>query len=512
MAEKGQYNNKRIAKNTLFLYIRMLFVLAISLYTSRVVLQVLGITDFGIYNVVAGFITLFSFLNTSLVGAIQRFYNYEKSVQGEDGVTKVYNASLIIQICLATIVFVLLETFGLWYLNNVMVIPKDRMFAAKILYQASVISSIIVIVQIPFSAAVVSFEKMDFYALVGIIDVVLKLVIVLILPFLFFDNLIAYGILLLIITIIDFLLYFIYSKRKFRALFFNRFYLEKRLFKSMLSFSGWNFVGTFSNLAFSQGLNLLLNFFFGPVVNAARGIATMVMNALHGFSINITVAFRPQLVESYANEDYSKTRQIMYSESKICYLMLFFLAVPIIIEINYILHLWLGDNVPDNTEIFTVLILIQMLFSSFNPAFTQVTHASGKLKKFQIITSIISLSVLPVSYVILKMGAEAYSVFIVSIVLTIISAFACMFLVKQVFRYSIRDYCFKVLLPALIITILSPIVPILISVLMPQSFIRLCIVIISSVICTCLWSYVILLDYKEKRFVIEKVSHFVKRK
>lgn len=512
---QGNYNNRRIAKNTMFLYIRMIFVLIISLYTSRVILKVLGVTDFGVYNVVAGFITMFSFLNTSLVSAIQRFYNYEKSIQGEVGVTKVYNTALLIQVSLALLVLFLLETFGLWYLNNVMVIPVDRIVASRWLYHASVLSTIVVILQIPYSAAIVSFEKMDYYAVVGIVDIVLKLAIVLLLPFFPYDKLVVYGILLLVVSIIDFLLYFVYSKKYFKTIYFYKKYIERKMFKSMLSFSGWNFVGTFATLAYSQGLNLLLNFFFGPIVNAARGLASMVMSAIHGFSINITVAFRPQLVESYANRDYNKTHQIMYSESKICYLMLFLLVVPVILEINYILHLWLGEEVPENTEIFTILILIQMLVSSFNPAFTQITHAVGRLKNFQIVTSIIALSVVPISYIVLKLGAEPYSVFVVSIFLTMITLFACMLLVKQIFNYSIRDYSRSVLLPSALISLFSPVLPLLIHILLPQSFLRLTLVTIVSIICTCILSYFLLLDFRERTFAKEqfyKVSHSIKQK
>ncbi len=272
--------NSRIARNTLFRYVRMFFAMVVALYTSRVLLQTLGVVDFGVNNVVAGFVTMFSFLNSSLTGAIQRYYNFEKSTQGAEGIGKVYHTSMLIQVSMAIIVFVLLEGFGVWYLNNVMVIPEDRMLAANILFQCSTVSLLFLIISIPYSAAIMSFEHMDYYAIVGVLDVVLKLVIVLILPYLGSDKLITYASLLFLISIINFLLYFVYARRKFDALRL-RGERDKSLLKSMLVFSGWNFFGTFSNVVYQQGVNLLLNFFFGPVVNAARGISAYVSQALH---------------------------------------------------------------------------------------------------------------------------------------------------------------------------------------------------------------------------------------
>lgn len=502
--------NNRIAKNTLFLYIRMLFVLIVSLYTSRVVLNTLGVVDFGVFNVVAGFVTMFSFLNTSLVGAIQRYYNYEGAKYGDEGIRNVYNTALFIQSLLAIIVVLLLETFGLWYVNNVMVIPVDRLDVAKFLFHTSVLSTAIVIMQIPYSAAVVSFEKMDYYAVVGIIDVILKLLIVIALPYLPYDKLFVYALLSLLIAVADFLLYFIYSKRHFVALRFKRMF-DRTLFRSMLSFSGWNVVGTFSTMAYTQGLNLLLNFFFGPIVNAARGVAAQVMNAIHGFSINITVAFRPQLVESYAKGNYGKTRQFLFIESKICFIMLLLLSLPVILEIKYILHLWLGDAVPEYTEIFTVLVLVQMLMSAFNPAFTQISHATGKVKLFQLATSALALLILPLSYFVLKTGAEPYSVFLVTIVMTLATLFVCMLVVKKIFPYSIREYCVQVLFPCLMVSVLVPVLPLLICYYMEPSFIRLLIVVGVCSILIIFLSYLIILRAKEREVVKGYVRGLIKR-
>lgn len=495
--------NRRIARNTFYLYIRMLFVLVISLYTSRVVLNMLGVVDYGIYNVIAGFVSMFSFLNTSLTGAIQRFYNYEGAQRGEKGIQEVYETSFYIQVALSVIVVIALETFGLWYINNVMVIPPERLQTGVCLFHFSVISLVVVMMQVPYSSAVMSFEKLDYYALVGIIDILLKLIIVLVLPHIEVDKLSYYGFLLLVISFIDFLLYYIYAKTKFHPLVLKKNF-NRSLFKSMMIFSGWNFFGTFSNIFYSQGVSLVLNFFFGPVLNAARGIAQQVMSALHGFSLNIVTAFRPQLVESYAEKKYNKTKEIMFNEAKSSYFMVLLLIVPIIIEIHYILALWLGkDSVPEYTEEFTILILVDMLFSSCNPPFTQVTHATGKMRNFHLITGLLTSLNIPISYVVLKLGATPIVVFVIAIVLTIISQVACVLIVRTYFAFGVLSYLKKVVIPCLIVTIIGPFVPLIISFSMSESFLRMVLVATSSVIAITVSVYYIAFN-KDERSVINK--------
>ena len=298
--DNGQ-GNRRIAINTVFLYIRMLIVLFISLYTSRVILRILGAEDYGIYNVVAGFVSMFAFLNTSMSNGIQRFYNFSlgKGTKVEYTISEVYSMAFFIQAIMTIVTILLVESFGIWYLETKMVIHPDRMFAARCLFQFSIVSMIILMMQIPFSAAVMAYEEMSYYALIGIVDVLLKLIICLLLPVINADKLVLYGLLLLLVTLIDFLLFFVFAKTKFKELQLKiRF--EKNLFSSMFVFLGWNILGTFAFMMKSQGLNLVLNVFFGPIVNAARGISSQIMSALQSFSSNIVVAFRPQLVQSYA--------------------------------------------------------------------------------------------------------------------------------------------------------------------------------------------------------------------
>ncbi len=292
--------NKRIAINSIYMSIRMVFVLCITLYTTRVVLDALGIVDYGIYNVVCGFASMFTFLNTSLSNGIQRFFNFEYGKKGIDGAQKVYNAGLLIQIILAIIIIISCETIGVWYLYNKMVIPPDRIIAAMWVFQFSILSFVFVILKAPYSASVMAHEKMGFYSVLSIIEVVFKLAIVLLIPYLPGDSLIIYGVLFALISFIDFFSFYLYSKINFEEIKINKSF-DKCIIKSMLGFSGWNIFGSFSNMMKEQGINLVLNFFCGPIVNAARGVANQVNGGIQGFVTNILIPVRPQIIQSYAS-------------------------------------------------------------------------------------------------------------------------------------------------------------------------------------------------------------------
>lgn len=504
-------NNKRIANNTVFLYIRMLFVLAVNLYTSRVILRTLGVMDYGVYSVVAGFVSMFSFLNTSMANGIQRYFNYKIGVNEEDGVGKVYVTALTIQALLALVVFIVVETFGVWYLNNVIDVPVDRALAAKYLFQFSLVSLLIVLMQIPYVSAIMAYEKMNFYAIVGIVDVLLKLGIVLILPYLGSDKLIVYGALLVAVSIIDFCLYYLYAKCNFKELKFRRAFY-KDLFKSMLGFSGWNVLGTFAFMMKGQGLNMLLNAFFGPIVNAARGIAAQVMNALQGFSANIVVAFRPQLVQSYAANNFDRVRSIFFSESKISYIFLLTLTTPVILELKYILNLWLGaDMVPDYTVTFTILVLANMLISALHGPMTQIAHASGKMKVFQIVISAIICAIIPVSWIFLKLGYGPNSVFVVSLIITAINLVASLMVIHSILPFRYRDYLRKVLLPCGYLTVLVPLLPLAVIWCMPSSILRLLLVCTIDVISVACLSYYLALESSEKTIAQGLVNRIIHR-
>lgn len=485
----------------------MILVLLVSLVTTRVVLKALGVVDYGIYNVVAGFVSMFVFLNTSMSNGVQRFYSFRLGASDESSVTDVYNTALQIQGLLAIIVVILLETIGLWYMHTQMVIPVERMSTAMWVYQFSVLSMLFVILQIPYSAAIMAYERMDYFAYVSIFDVFAKLAIAYLLMSTTQDRLLLYGFLQLIVSLISFFLYYGYSKKHFKHLKI-KFKYYKDYFKPMLSFSGWNVFGSFAYMIKGQGLNMLLNVFFGPVVNAARGVSNMIMSAIQGFQGNIVVAFRPQLVKSYSAGEYPRVKNLFYSLSKISYLMLAMLSIPIVLELDYILSLWLGDTIPDYTKSFTILVLINMVVSSLNTPVSQVVHATGKMKSYQIATSIVICAILPISWVLLRMGCSPNSVYIASLLMTIINQIVCNIYLKKIFSYSLLEYLKVVIFPCILYTFLAPIIPIVLILWLPSSFVRLVVVGSSSIIISCVVAYFAVLNEGEKKLIL----NFIKRK
>lgn len=493
-------SNKLIAKNTIYLYIRMFFVLAISLYTTRALLSALGVVDYGIYNVVCGFVSMFTFMNTSMSNGIQRFYNYELGKNNVDSVNKIYITAVYIQFALVLLVVLLAETIGVWYLYNKMVIPMERFNAAQWIFHLSVLSFAIVIMQVPYSAAVMAHEKMNFYAIVSIIDALLKLIFVIVLQYIESDKLIFYGFLMIIINSINFLLNYLYCKFNFTEIKFKILY-DKELLKKMLSFSGWNIFGSCAYMIKGQGINVLLNSFFGPVVNAARGVSFQIQSAIQSFSSSIFTSFRPQLIKSYAVNDYERTTKLMFSMSKYTFFLLYLIAVPVIIEVNYILNLWLGDNIPEYTVVFTILVIINMLISNFNAPLTLIIHATGKMKTYQLTTSIILTSILPISWVVLSYSAEPTLVYLIDILIVLINQIVCMFVVRKVFAFSLKQYCVKVLLPSLFVFIALPIIPFSFSLLIDASFIRLCCVCLLSIVSAVIFIYLLGLNNLEREIV-----------
>lgn len=502
--------SERIAKNTIFLYFRMMLVLLVSLYTTRVVLNALGVVDYGIKNVVAGFVSMFAFLNTSMSNGIQRFYNFKLGKEGEESLTKVFNIALLIQGMLALVVVVLLETIGLWYLNTKMVIPIDRMPTAFWIYHFSVISLILVIMQIPFSAAIMAHERMDYYAIVSIIDVFMKLGFALYLPYVEYDKLMIYGIYTLGISIMNFLMYYVYCKIQFRSLVLKLQY-HKDLFREMLSFSGWNIFGTFAYMLKNQGLNVLLNAFFGPVVNASRGVSGMIGNAIHGFSSNIIISFRPQIVQSYAGGDTQRVKKLMYSLSKLSYFMLYMLSMPIIIELPSILYFWLGDTIPEYTVSFSVLMLVIMILSALNTPLSQVVHATGRMKNYQIGTSLVICVILPLAWLVLRLGGDPNTVYYVSLTMTIINQAVCMILLKKVFKYSIIEYLKEVIRPCVIVTVLATILPLILHYIIPSALLRIVAVAGVGIVGTSLLTYYVAFNEYEKTIILKFVHKLIRK-
>jgi O-antigen/teichoic acid export membrane protein len=481
----------------------------VNLYTTRVVLDVLGVSDYGVYNVVCGFVSMFGVLNTSLSNGVQRFYNYELGKGGERALVKVFNTSIVIQTILAITLLILLETIGVWYLNTQMDIPLDRMEAANYILQFSIISLIFVVLQVPYSAAIIAYERMDYYAIISIMDVFIKLIVVVIIPYLGGDKLIIYGLLLSFVGLLNYTLYYGYCKRNFTHLKFHRTF-DRNLFKTMFTFSGWNLLDSFAYMMKGQGVNVLLNTFFGTIVNAANGIATQVSFAIQSLALNLTLAFKPQLTQSYAQGGYTRTESLMFSMSKISYLFVCIISIPVLVDLHFILELWLGENIPDYTITFTRLTIITMIISVLNTPITQVIHATGKMKRYHLTSSCIICCILPVSWIFLKLGFTAETVFYVGIVLTIINQIVSTLILRTVFKYSIYKYLREVIL---FCGLILP-VPILVSNyiynLFPDGITRLIIIFLTSTIFICA-SAIVLLNKDEKRLILSVVHNLFKK-
>lgn len=502
-------NNKRIAKNSLYMSIRMVFVLLISLYATRAVLKALGVEDYGVYNVVAGFVSMFAFLNTSMASATQRFFNFELGKNGEAGANVVYNTAFVIHLLLAIIVVIVTIPVGLWYLHHEMVLPEGRMFAAECIFYFSVAALFVTIITVPYTAAVMAHERMNFYAIVGIIDAILKLVVVLILPYLSGDHLIWYGTLYLATTILDLIFYLSYSKSHFPEIHFVQ-SSPRHLFAPMLSFSGWGLLGSFAYILRNQGTDLLLNAFFGPVLNAAKGVATQVNGALNSFCSNILTPSRPQVVQSYSQGNTERSWRLTFSVSKLVAFIYYLLALPICIEIDFILHLWLGNNVPAHTQWFVTIILITNTFGSLVAPISTIIGATGQVKFYQIISSASNLLTIPLAYLFLKFDAVPEYVFVAMFITMVTNHLAGLIAAKRYAGLSYIAYTKRVVLPLFYVILFTLPIGVVFLLTIPEGFARFFIVFISSVFAVSITSYYVGLDREEKSMVqqlISKVTH-----
>ena len=500
-------NSTRIAKNTVFLYLRSLFVLAISLYTSRIILKVLGASDFGLYSVVGGIVAMLSFLSTSMQASYQRYFAYAMGEGNQKKVLDLFHCSLTVQTLLAVFILIVAETIGLWLLNAKMVIEPERMIAANWVYQASIVSFVLVIFQAPFIATVTSNERMDLFAYISVLDAVLKLGIVFLLQYLGGDKLIVYSLLVLVIGITNFLLYFIVCTKKLNI---NSIKLgrDRSTIQSLASFGGWGMMDSLAYTLKSNGLNIVINLFFGTVVNAARGIAYQILSAVNQFITAFQHSFRPQMTKSFAAGDIAYLKRIYYSCTKLSYYLIITISLPIMLETPYILHLWLGE-VPDHTVSFTRLVLATAFISAFANPTSGIAYSSGKIKWFTILVSTINLLIVPVAYIFLKCGYAAESAMVVSLVLTILAQIVRLFVVRKLAPMPILEYLKMVVFPTLLYTILTPLLPwITMNSINESSFFRFTIVTIVSIVCSLGFAWTIGLTTIEKEFVTSKLKSF----
>ncbi len=498
-------SNKRIAKNSIFLSIRMVIVLLVSLYTTRVVLQVLGVVDYGVYNVVCGFVSMFAFLNISMSNGIQRFFNFEYGKNGEERANKVYCTSIYIQALLAIIVVFIVEIFGVWYLHNKMVIPEERMIAAEWIFQFSILTFVAGIMQAPFTAAVVAHEKLDFFAVVSVVDTILKLGIAFLIQKITIDKLIAYGAFIAAISFLNILAYYIYCKIYFREIRFKK-GLDKKLFKSMLGFSGWNLFGSFSNMMRDQGVNLILNFFYGPVVNAARGVAMQVNGGVTGLVTSILTPVRPQVVQSYAKGEMTRVMNLTYTISKFSLFFLLILSIPICVEIDFILRIWLGDVIPDHTQAFIIIILLTSAILIPMSSQAALVHASGNMRNYQVIGSIVKVLSVPIAFFMMKYGYEPEWALIMVLLFDAIGLVVGMFIICTIMPFDIIKYTMKVFVPVIPVFIISFLLSWFVHNSISNEIARfLCVCVVSSL--SCFVSIAFLGISKEEKNLLKKIIH-----
>lgn len=414
-------SNKRIVKNTMVLYLRMIVSLVISLFTTRVVLQTLGVSDYGVYNVVGGFVAMLSYINSVFIDANQRFITFSLGEGDLEKLKRVFNTSILTQCIYVIVLLVIAETFGLWFINHKLVIGPDRIVAANWVYQCSVGSLLLTVSNIPYRACIIAHEKMGIYAYITIMEVVMKLVIVFLLVVIPADKLIVYALLYFIVSFVIPVWFHIYCLKNFPECRF-RFKFDKSIFKEMFSFSGWVLIG---NLGFSfkdQFSNILMNVFLGTTVNAARGIAGKVNGIVTGFVNNYMMAMSPQITKQYAVKDYEGSKKLVYTGCKFAFYLMLIMGIPVVANVDYLLCLWLGV-VPEYTSSFIVITIIASMFYAMSKPLTTAIQATGDIKGFQIGIAIIMLLELPVAYIVLKLDYSPIWAIVPAILTNIIGVF-----------------------------------------------------------------------------------------
>lgn len=504
-------SNKTIAKNTLLLYLRMALTMIVSLYTSRVILSVLGVVDDGIYSIVGGTVSMFGFLNGALSGATSRFLTFELGREDNVKLKKTFSAALLVHIILAILILLLLETVGLWLLNNKLVIPEERMHAARIVYQLSAFATLLSVTQVPYTASIISHERMGAFAYMSILEVMLKLLICFIIKVSPIDKLITYGILMLVVTTLIRMIYRIYCIRKFEECHFS-IVKDWSIIKPILSFSSWDLLGNLSITARDQGVDVVMNMFFGPAINSAAGKAGVICNAVNGFSNNFLTAIRPPIVKSYSIGNIRKMEDLMIDASKYAYSLLILLSVPFFFESQFVIDLWL-ENPPQYASVFCVVDLIMVLIIAMFRPLTYAIHASGRIRLMSIINGIIFLTSVPISYFLLLGGSAPIAPWIAKCVLQLFVATANLFNVKRnIPEFDISLYLRHTVLPALLsISIILPVTFFVYRLFPGSSWWRFLSVCTVSTLTVGVTVFFIVFDNKMRCFVIDRVRDLLNK-
>ena len=497
-------DNKRIAKNTLFLYVRMFLTIVVNLYAVRVIWQVLGVDDYGVYNVVGGIVTMFAFLNNAMVASSQRFISFELGTGDNERLKKVFCISVTVHILLAIAILLLAETIGLWFLNEKLNIPAGRMSAANWVYQCSIIAFMINVVSVPYNACIVAHEHMKAYGYFGILEVIMKLAIVFLLLAIPFDKLITYAVLVVCVSAIMRLIYGIYCRRNFSECRY-KFISDHHLMRDMFSFAGWSFIG---NLGFSvrdQGLNIVVNLFFNVAVNAAKGVAGQIGTVVSGFAQNFQMALNPQITKRYAAGETESMMNLVFSGCKYSAILMMFIVIPLFFASEQVLILWLGEIAP-YTVGFMRLILLMILIDSMVGPITTALQATGRIKWFQIIVSLIMLANIPIAWLWLKFDTDPYIVLYVSITTSAIALMARLILLHREVTFSYRVYTSKVFFHVIPVLIISAVISWWLYENLPQNLVGLVLYAVLSLFSVAIISFIVGLNHGEQQLIMQIVK------
>lgn len=502
-------NKKRIAKNTFMLYIRMLFLMVVNLYTSRVILQALGVEDYGVYNAIAGFIAMFSMVSSAIAGAISRFITFVLGQGDKDKLKKVFSTAIIIQLTLAAIVVVLVEVVGVWFLNTHMTIPDRREVAANWVLQFALVTFVLNLWSTPYNAALIAHEKMAAFAYIGIFEGVANLIIAFMVMCSPFDRLIVYGAFICLIALITRMIYNGYCKKHFDECIF-KWTFDYNLFKEMFSFAGWNFIGSISGLLRDQGINILFNVFCGPIINAARGLAIQVQTAVFKFSSNFYVAVQPQITKSYASDNVDESHDLVLRSSRFAFLLLTALIVPLITETDFILQLWLKE-VPAHTTAFVQIILLCTLIDSLSTPLIYLMLATGNIKRYQIVVGLFNFINFPVAWIILYCGGSPELAQLSIIFFSLGALILRISMLRPLTHFPVRDFMVSTVSRCLFIVTICFIVSLTISQKMDNGLSRFILNFSVTELTLGILLLTIGLNTGEKKFIFEKVNAFINK-
>lgn len=503
MSQSNKENSKRIAKNTLLLYIRLIFTMAVGLFTSRVILATLGVEDYGLYNVVAGFVLMFSFFTGSLGAAISRFLTYELGKGESLKLQRIFSTSVNVQLLLSAAILILAEAVGIWFINNKLNIPADRLYAANWVFQCAILSFVFNLISVPYNAAIIAHERMNAFAYISILEVTLKLVIVYLLYLSPIDKLITYSILFAAVGLVIRLVYGRYCRKHFFECRYQA-VIDKPMLKEITGFAGWNLLGSGAYLFNTQGINIAMNLFFGVTVNAARGIAAQVEGVVRQFVTNFTTALNPQITKSYAAGNMEYMYTLVCRGAKYSYFLMLFFVVPFMYEADIILRLWL-DNVPEHTSVFLRLTMIGTLCDILGNSTANACWATGKVKKYYLWVGTIGSLVFFISYGLFAFGFPAYTSYVVFIVIYIILIFVKLHIIKGLIDFPAAMFYKETLFRILPVTFITFIIASVPFDRMGESVSRLLLTIIVSAVALSGSIYFIGLEGSERKLVNDKL-------